>query len=378
MDTVPLIVNALDMAQQAWKSQGHVPSRHLLGVLMQFDNGKHLNDSSREQITSSIASFTLASRSNPLYQNNPNNWMFLQALQPIVEQPDVVPDVLAEILLLAGDINPNAPSALANGLWIKYRTSMDWAWKVWDNTVASLRQIPTMTSDLEARHICAIKYGVFLWRVDEHLPNGLDQSVLEWLLGPMKAEILALDAETWDILKTVLLFLVVHDALKTTTILQGIVYPAWQLCASGSISETYLSAANSLCFKLLLQDDANDNAIPPTELFEVQCIQTRRQSVYNEPHFPLLVASIPTLIALENNEEISSALRLDSTSLRCRLCQESGFRRGAYRDLELIRRTFENSAYLMDQDPSTENLSKGAIAGLKIILCDSTDGMSFQ
>ncbi|KAF9567913.1 hypothetical protein CPC08DRAFT_813741 [Agrocybe pediades] len=354
MDTVPVIVSALDMAQQAWKLRGHVPSRHLLSVLMQFDNGRYLSDSSREQITSSIASFTLA-------------------LQPVVEQPDIVPDFLPEILLLAAETDPNAPSALANGLWIKYRTSMDWAWKVWDNTIASLRQIPTMTSDLEARHACAIKYADFLWKVDEHLPHGLDQSVLDWLLGPMKAEIVALDGEAWEILKTVLLFLVVRDALKTTTLLQGIVYPAWQLCANRSISETYLSAANSLCFQLLLPNEANVDAIPPTDLFEVQCIQTRRQSVYDEPHFPLLVENIPALISLENNNVISAVLRQESTSLRCRICQESGFRRGAYRNLDLIRNTFENSQYFLDQDPSSGELSKRAIAGLKIILCDSTD-----
>jgi mediator of RNA polymerase II transcription subunit 12, fungi type len=302
-----------------------------------------------------------------------------QALEPIVERSDPVPEVLPEILLLAGDPDPNAPSILANGLWIKYRTSPHWAWKVWDNTVASLRQIPSMTQDVEARRACALRYGCFLWRIDQHLPHGLDGDVLQWFLGPGKSEVVALSADAWDVLSVVLLYLAVNDALKTTTIMEGLVYPAWQLGAVGTsgqvhVPETYLYAANSLCFHLLLQDDGGNDTMPPINLSEVQSIRTRRQAVYDEPHFPLLVASIPTLISLENNEDVPKALRNESTSLRCRLCQGSGFRQAAYRNLDVIREAFEISPYLMDSYPSSESLSKCVIAGLRMILCDSRDG----
>lgn len=291
----------------------------------------------------------------------------------------MVPEVLPEILLLAGDPEPNAPSILANGLWIKYRASPDWAWKVWDNTVASLRQIPSMTSDVDTRRACALRYGSFLWRVDQHLPSGLDHDVLQWFLGPGKAEVIALNADAWDILKVVLLFLVVHGSLKTTTILQGLIYPAWQLgtteiLGQPSIIETYVLAANNLTFHLLLQEDQMDPTIPPFDLAEQQSIRTRRQAVYEEPHFSLLVASIPVLIYLENNEQITESLRAECTTLRYRICQESGFRQGAYRNLEIIRKTFENSPYLIDQDPGSETLSKRAITGLRMVLSDSTDG----
>ena len=303
-----------------------------------------------------------------------------QALQPIVQRSDPVPEVLPEILLLAGDPDSNAPSILANGLWIKYRTSSDWAWKVWDNTVASLRQIPSMTQDVDARRACALRYGCFLWRIDQHLPHGLDGDVLQWFLGPGKSEVVALSADAWDVLSIVLLYLVVNDALKTTTIMEGLVYPAWQLGAAGTsdqvqVLETYLYAANNLCSHLLLQDDGGNNTMPPIDLSEAQFIRTRCQAVYDKPHFPLLVASIPTLISLENNHDVPEALRNESTSLRCRLCQGSGFRQGAYRNLDLIREVFESSPYLMESYPSSESLSKRAVAGLRMILCDSREGM---
>jgi mediator of RNA polymerase II transcription subunit 12, fungi type len=293
-----------------------------------------------------------------------------------VEHAEPIPD-LSELLDLPNDDDPNAPSAYANRFWIKYRTSLDWASKVWDNTVTSLRYIPEKVFDAEIRLNHALRYGAFLWKVDQHLPNGLDGDILQWLLGPGRVVVASLNADAWEVLGVVLIYLVVHGALKTTTILRGLIYPAWQMGAGSAnqplISETHLSAANGLCSRLLLGREES-NEMPPTELFEAQSIRTRRQEVYDEPHFSLLVSSIPTLISLEINEELPESLRLESTSLRCQLCQESGFRQGAYRNLDVIREAFESSPYLIDEDPTSENLSKRAIAGLRMILCDSTDG----
>ena len=257
---------------------------------------------------------------------------------------------------------------------------MDWASKVWDNTVTCLQNISEEVFDSETRHTYALRYGAFLWKVDQHLPNGLDGDVLRWFLGPGRVAVVALNADTWDMLETVLIYLVVHGALKTTTILHGLIYPAWQMGAGTSnqplISDTHLSAANRLCSRLLL-GRGGSNEMSLIEPFEVQAIRTKLQEVYNEPHFPLLVASIPTLISLEINEGLPEGLRLESTGLRCQLCQESGFRQGAYRNLDIIREAFENSPYLIDEDPTSENLSKRAIAGLRMILCDSTDGVYY-
>lgn len=58
MDVMPTIVKALDTAHHVWKLRG-VQSRPLLVLLMKFDNGRHLEESSRERIASDIAAFTL-------------------------------------------------------------------------------------------------------------------------------------------------------------------------------------------------------------------------------------------------------------------------------------------------------------------------------
>ncbi|KAF5322492.1 hypothetical protein D9619_001365 [Psilocybe cf. subviscida] len=361
MDAMSVIVKALDSTHQAWKLRG-VQSRSLLALLSRFDHGRHLDQTSRDRIASDFTAFTMA-------------------LQPISDLPASVPDTLLEIMALSNDLDPNAPSTLATTLWIKYRSSFDWGWKTWDNAMTAIQQIARAGLDAETRNVHAMKYCNFLWKVDQHLPNGLDNDVLQWLLGQGKIRVGALDEETWEVLRTVLVFLVIHGSIKTTTVLQGLIYPAWREGPTASpgqqpASQTHLSAANKLFSCLLLQDDDTKEQTSFMNLFETQCIRTMRQAVYEEPHFPLLVESIPTLIAMENNDNIPTPLRSEASILRQHICQESGFRQGAYRNLDIIRNTFENSPYLIDENPASDNLIKSALAGLQMILSDSTGGMS--
>lgn len=302
------------------------------------------------------------------------NLSFHKALQPVTGSPDVVPRVLPEILLLADQPNPEAASILANSLWYKYRTAVDWAWKVWDNTVASLRQIPAMTSDLASRQACAMRYGSFLLQIDQHLPSGLDDQVLQWLLGPGKSEVAALTSEAWEVLAMVLLYLSVHGALSTTTILRGLVYPAWQVAAQLSPSQpcetgdVFLAAANNLLECLLFQEEGRSDGMPPTDLLEIQRIRTRRQDVYREPHFSLLVANIPTLVLVEHNPEIPTKLKESSAAIRHKLCKIREFRRGAYRNLDAVRAAFEQPLQSGEVD---ERLDEPIVDALRMVLGES-------
>ncbi|KAJ7039194.1 hypothetical protein C8F04DRAFT_1087468 [Mycena alexandri] len=357
MNVTGIIVNSLFAAHQRWKKNRGGEFRALLDLLVEFDDGRYLDEASRSHVNADISSFTLA-------------------LRPYSDRPEPVPSVLPEILLLADDPAGDAPSILASSLWIKYRMSLDWAWKVWDNTVASLRQIPFISPDAANRRICALRYGAFLWHVDQHLPKALDEEVLQWFLGPGKNEVAALEADAWDVLTVVLLHLSVHGALQTTTILQGLVYPAWQLGASastpqqGQSREVLLRAVNALFQKLLLREDGGPENDPPIDLLELQRIRTRRQAVYREPHFLLLVSSIPLLVSLESNQNLSQVIRKDFASLRRTLSEHDAFRHGAFRNLDAIRETFEHSLQVEEAD---ENRAKSMVGALRVLLSDPSD-----
>ena len=205
--------------------------------------------------------------------------------------------------MLATDSAPDAPSLLANSLWYKYMTSPDWAWKVWDNTIASLRQLPAMMPDVPSRRICALRYAAFLLHVDQHLPRGFDEQIRSWLMGSGRSEIAALTTETWDVVTVVLLYLNCYGALATTTILESLVFQVWQAGANvsseeqGQTLETLLTSVNTLFEHLLLKDECG-TGLPPIDVFEAQGLMTRRRDVFREPHFSVLVSNFPALVLI--------------------------------------------------------------------------------
>ena len=370
-----IVTAALHSAHHFWRTQG-LQSRALLAFLMEADSNRHLNTVAREQVLADIASYTHVRRQNTF--GSPSLIGIRQALQPDTAYPTTVPAVLTEILMLANDPNPEAPSILANSLWYKYRAAPDWAWKVWDNTVASLRQIPVLIADTVGRRACALRYANFLLHVDEHLPNGFDDQVLRWFVGPGKREMMLLSSEAWDVFMVVIIYLSVNGALKTTTVLSGLIYPAWQLAVTasggnqGQSVEIFLQTSNSLFRILLSEEESNGPDTPTVDLSDLQRIRTRRQEVYREPHFSALVSNIPTLIAIEKNVNVSEDLRRASTALRIALCADQNFCQGAHRNLDAIREAFEQP---LNSDTINDEFRESLIDALCLVLWESREGM---
>lgn len=285
--------------------------------------------------------------------------------------------MLPEILLLAQDFRPNAPSNLANSLWYKYRTSADWAWTVWDNVIASLRQVPLMALDISARRACTLRYASFLIDVDQHLTGGLDVHALRWFLGSGLNEISALATEAWDILTVLCLNLCVHGAITVTTLLKGIVYPGLQLGMAANSpqqwqsAQTFVRAALDLCHRLLINEDNASDGLSPANLLEVQKLRTRRREVYWEEHFSLLMNNIPNLVFLEHNRLADSNIRDTVKNLRNSICKSPELRQGTYRNLNALRSAFEQSLQLEAQ---RDDLHEPLIQCLRLILSDSDGG----
>ncbi|KAH7905552.1 hypothetical protein BJ138DRAFT_1072652 [Hygrophoropsis aurantiaca] len=355
MNVTGTVTAALYATHLVWRTRG-VLTRSLLALLVEMDDGRYLEAGERTQIAGDTATFT-------------------HALFPETDHPTIVPPVLPEILLLAEDPNPEAPSILANGLWYKYRTSLDWAWKVWDNTVASLRQIPLMTPDAAGRHACALRYGQFLLHIDQHLPGGFDDQVLQWFLGTGKGEVMALSVDAWDVFTVVILFLCVHGALSTKTVLRGLVFPGWKLGADASSSEhvpsvqAFLRAVNHLFDRLLLKDDFRISDTLAPDLLDIQRIHTRRQDVFREPHFTHFVGSVPTLVLIEHNSVLPDESRNAAKELRYKVSESDSFRQSCYRNLEAVRRAFEDP---LQSGAITEILCEPLVNALKLILGDSS------
>ena len=257
-------------------------------------------------------------------------------------------------------------------------TSSDWAWKVWDNTIASLRQIPSMIADISDRRACALRYAMFLLHVDQHLPRGFDEQIRMWLMGSGRNEIAALTTETWDVVTVVLLYLACYGALATTTILESLIFQVWQAGAyvtteeQGQQLEPLLTAVNNLFEHLLLRDECG-TGLPPIDVFEAQGLQTRRRDVFREPHFSLLVSNFPAIVLIEQNRNLPEALRMASMTLRQTICRVNVFRQGIYRDLDAVRLTFEK---LLESQYISDDLHGPLVEALRLMLNDAGQGMS--
>lgn len=276
---------------------------------------------------------------------------------------------------MATDDGPDAPVALANSLWYNYRSTPNWDRLVWDNTVSCLRQLPFIIEDEVTRKACSYKYAMFLRHVDQHLPDGFDDSVLSWFLDTGLTEVVSFSTEIWDELAVILLYLSIHGALATTTILTGLIYPIWRSASllsnpqDGTSLELQLSAANKMFDHLLLRETCTDG-FPPSDLYEIQGLQTRRRDVFRHPHFIALAENIPTLVLIEHNSNLSSHLRDDSRLLREALCTKSVFRLGIYRDLETVHRAFESA---LENHNVPEELHEPLIDALKVMFSEDRD-----
>lgn len=172
------------------------------------------------------------------------------------------------------------------------------------------------------------------------------------------------------------------DAVSTTTILQGLVYPVWSAAASVTNQEdaetisTSLSPATSLFELLLLRDQLTSEGtedICLNNLMSLQRIVTRRRRVYSQEHFPSLVAAIPTLVLLEHNHQLPDAIRTRISVLRSSLCQLHDFKQAVYRDLDQVRTVFERP---LETDGSPAYLRESLVAALRIALDDGSPSQS--
>jgi mediator of RNA polymerase II transcription subunit 12, fungi type len=262
---------------------------------------------------------------------------------------------------------------LAGSLWYRYHTAPDWAWRVWDNTFASLRLKPEIGMDIVTAQARARCYAEFLLHVDQHLPNGLDEHIARWLEGPGMAELIAIDSEAWDCVIFTLLHLVVNGALSATTVLQGLVYPLWKYAlqtpdnapAVSQSPEVYLRAAHDIFARLSWNSVCTADGIPPNNFIDLQRVQTRRQDIFGKPHMSLLISNMPTLVFLEHSHSISEELGKLSGQIRQAVCEVPEFRQGVYRDLNAVRTAFESSSKM---DSLEEGLVEHMMDALRLIL----------
>lgn len=287
-----------------------------------------------------------------------------------------MPPVLSDVLLLVQNYDPDAPSSLASALWFKYRNTTDWDYVVWDNVMTSLREAPLIIVNDEDQRACAVRYAKFLLHIDLHSTNGINENALRWFIKTGFESSRYLPAASWNITSHVFLYLTVHGSLAITTLLQGLIYPSWELAAlvadTSQAEDLFalLEAANKLCRLILVERlSASEDGLPPTDLLELQKLKTRRREVYRDGNFIALIQSIPVLVFVEQNEHFSEDLRRGVTELRRSITCKTDFRLGSARHVSTVVDSF---SIALNSKAMQEKMHEHLISALRLIFNDDS------
>lgn len=245
------------------------------------------------------------------------------------------------------DTDTDAPSKLANSLWYKYKSCQEWAYGVWQSVILCLRRANTAVTDPERRHACALRYAKLLLHVDLHFAEGIDSQVMIWFKRNGLGEISHFLTEAWDMGSVFILYLVVHGAVRITTVLEGIIYPTWKAVLSLSnvveleVNMGLFQVTNSL-FRTLLINYLPDveQTCPPSDILEMQRLRANRKEVYSDLNFRHLVRNVSSLVYIEHSGHVVGDFRAQLEDLRKSLCSKSDFRLAASRNVDIVVQAF--------------------------------------
>ncbi|KAF8706022.1 Transcription mediator complex subunit Med12, partial [Rhizoctonia solani] len=249
----------------------------------------------------------------------------------------------SQIKSLVNDIPLEQVAIIADDIWYKHHALESWATGIWDHVFASLCTVPQTTPDSQKSEI-ASRYVAFLVKLSSHSISGLDSYMREWLSTGTN-DLLAAE-HMYDLLELVLLRLVLAGVLSPSTILEGLVYPAWSLASGLSEPRPAVSRlaglANDLAERLLVIDDVPPapSLLPPSTLSEVLELSARRLPASNNATFLDFINKFPCLVAMEIQPHIEAEVQASSRALRIMLVNQPQIATLSSRYMDVVRDSF--------------------------------------
>lgn len=261
-----------------------------------------------------------------------------QALLPDKLSSDSMPATIPDIALLNSP-ESEAPTMIANSLWFRYRAVAGWGKSIWQSSFLVVRGIATQIDQL-ADMTSITSLGRLLVQIDHHIPLGLKTDIMNWLIHDGHAALVRLSNTEWQAFIELLRYLVHHNVIDTSIILAGIIHPAWKIGASEEGSDASVQAS-LLQGALLLFDFLQSHAERDECESEDPYARSQPENCFDEPHFTLLVATIPLMTLMELNEAHLCNFRRSVERARRNLCHSTSFRNSLSRNAAAVRQAFE-------------------------------------
>ncbi|KAG8742716.1 RNA polymerase II mediator complex subunit [Ceratobasidium sp. 414] len=354
MDIVNEIGEELFKKHQALRSE-QKRCRPLFALLSHLSPAGYLAQDAHHQIESEI-SFEAQSFHPSTDGTQPPSHSF-QQVESILHEPSL-----------------ERVTAIADEVWYKHHASESWATVIWEHVFASLCNIPNTIPDTQRSEI-ATRYVAFLVRLNDHIVSGLDTCMREWFSAGMN-DMLGVE-QAHGIFALVFLKLVLVGVLSPSTILEGLVYPTWNIAASLEESKppviVLAGLVNDLTERLLVIDDVptSPSILPPSTLVEVLGLGARRLPASDNAPFLSLINRFPCLVAMEINPHLSDTVRQSSKALRILLVNQPQIVTLSSRYMDVVRDSFLKPVGLV----LTERLELLLVSVLKAIVNGGCTGL---
>ncbi|KAB5588281.1 Med12 domain containing protein [Ceratobasidium theobromae] len=323
MDVVNEVGEELFKKHQALRSEDK-PCRSLFALLSTLSSSGCLPESAHHQIESEV-SFSA------------------QSLHPPTDGTIPPAHSFPQIMTLVNEPSLKRIADIADYVWYNHHASETWATVIWEQIFSSICNVPRAIPDTQKSEI-ATRYVTFLVKISDHIASGLDNCLREWFSTGMN-DLLSTE-QAHDILALVFLRLVLAGVLAPSTILEGLVYPTWDLAAGLQEPKPAVSClaelANDLTERLLVTDDVPSSAslLPPSTLSEVLELSARRLPASDNASFLTFINKFPCLVAMEIQPHVGDAVRESSKGLRILLVNQPQLVTLSSRYMDVVRDSF--------------------------------------
>ncbi|WVO16601.1 hypothetical protein L204_104280 [Cryptococcus depauperatus] len=263
-------------------------------------------------------------------------------------------EILPQILLSG---NEDIISTIAPALHHHYGFFHLWSSKWWTLIIDVIQKAESEQKLCLYRMISKHMIAVF-----QEYQESFDSIVGSWLSSFTSARLLDIFGNhTSKIMTQLLLFLVSHRALSTTTIFDKMIYPIWKLTLMWALpprkrlsSEQIQSIVSTIdLVSQLLVLPPLESELPPTLLTEAIVIQASRQNIFHDHHVKLLIQHMPVLVVFEQNQLLPEQTTTKIGEILNSLASSAEFKTAAFRHLSILKDAFlarEWSGPGMDQE----------------------------
>jgi hypothetical protein len=265
-----------------------------------------------------------------------------------------------DLLGLACDSEPGDGTVLALTICEVHGISSNLTWMIWESILRSMKKISELFTEDRFREECLGRYVDFMECIASHHPTSMTSEAQGWLKDAGPREWPTITATAFELFALYLKKLLSRGVIQSHVILTGFLCIVWKSAALDSMidSARKLSSSIRLAYPILLCAEEGPSFCP---LGEFQSLASQRTNALRGDSLLCLVDTLPSLVRLEYDTGLDSAVRKSISTLRLHLTDSHAFKQSLLREAAGFRDVFLTA--LKRDSPDAVTASQIARAG---------------